>query len=519
MTTPDLTELVKIWVRDYSKINPGTIFSVSTSLTQEIASVSSLSVISGEPSIVGREKSWKLMLAHDAVVPFFNSKNPCMDKILAGGISSSGFGRIVQGSGKIFWSEVIQGGPEKPITLYLPDNSTVQKNINAFTGSDVSSQHAVKIVTEEKITGSVLDDVYAVGFCRLNDIQITGTSSLPPGISIIPVDRNGNGRIDNFEKIYDSPKSLLRGAWTGKYPHSLSGSIYAVAAGKPRDKNTLEFLKWVISGGDQLLSSAGFSQLAGSEKETGLTALAESVTNVVIPANRSVSYSWLFIITTVVVIAGLVSALLRSRRKKSSFISTHREKEIQILNESAVTSPGGLLFDKSHTWAYMERDGLVRIGVDDFLQHVTGAITGVRLMEPGDAVRRGEKMLTIIRDGKQLNLYAPVTGIIRSLNTDLYLDSSIINSSPYSDGWVYLIEPKNWLREISMMYHNERFREWIRDEFARLKDFIAATLKSHYPAYEQVVLQDGGELTDNPLEKLGPEVWEDFQTNFIDKSR
>jgi hypothetical protein len=33
------------------------------------------------------------------------------------------------------------------------------------------------------------------------------------------------------------------------------------------------------------------------------------------------------------------------------------------------------------------------------------------------------------------------------------------------------------------------------------------------------VLQDGGELTDNLLEKLGPEVWEDFQVNFIDKSR
>jgi hypothetical protein len=32
-------------------------------------------------------------------------------------------------------------------------------------------------------------------------------------------------------------------------------------------------------------------------------------------------------------------------------------------------------------------------------------------------------------------------------------------------------------------------------------------------------MQDGGELTDNPLEGLGPEVWEEFQSNFINISK
>jgi glycine cleavage system H lipoate-binding protein len=167
----------------------------------------------------------------------------------------------------------------------------------------------------------------------------------------------------------------------------------------------------------------------------------------------------------------------------------------------------------------MERDGLVRIGVDDFLQHVTGTITGIKLKETGEYVKRGEKILTIIRDGKQLSLSAPVSGIIRSQNTDLYLDSSIINSSPYTDGWIYLVEPKNWIKDIQMMFATDRFREWITGEFIRLKDFLATVLASHYPEYSLIVLQDGGELTDNLLEKLGPEVWEDFQVNFIDKSR
>jgi hypothetical protein len=32
-------------------------------------------------------------------------------------------------------------------------------------------------------------------------------------------------------------------------------------------------------------------------------------------------------------------------------------------------------------------------------------------------------------------------------------------------------------------------------------------------------MQDGGELVDNPLAELGPNVWDDFQTKFIDTSK
>ena len=90
---------------------------------------------------------------------------------------------------------------------------------------------------------------------------------------------------------------------------------------------------------------------------------------------------------------------------------------------------------------------MVKVGIDDFLQHITGTLTRIKMKEPGEKIRKGEKILTIIRDGKQLNIYSPVSGIIREKNQRLLTDSSIINSSPYSEGWVYMLEPKNWVRE------------------------------------------------------------------------
>jgi glycine cleavage system H lipoate-binding protein len=192
---------------------------------------------------------------------------------------------------------------------------------------------------------------------------------------------------------------------------------------------------------------------------------------------------------------------------------------VPVLNEDMLAAPKGLYFDKTHTWAFMEKDGMVKVGIDDFLQHITGTITRIKMKETGEKVRKGEKILTLIQDGKQLNIYSPISGVIREQNKILVANASSINSSPYSHGWVYLIEPKNWVREIQFLFMGEKYKEWLSDEFTRLKDFFAATVKTNTAVYAHIVLQDGGELTDNVLADLGPEVWEDFQTHFIDPSK
>jgi hypothetical protein len=79
-----------------------------------------------------------------------------------------------------------------------------------------------------------------------------------------------------------------------------------------------------------------------------------------------------------------------------------------------------------------------------------------------------------------------------------------------------MIEPANWLREIQFLDMADKYKNWLLNEFSRLKDFLSTSLKVNRIEYEHVVLQDGGALKDSILEDLGPEVWEDFQTNFLD---
>jgi hypothetical protein len=141
------------------------------------------------------------------------------------------------------------------------------------------------------------------------------------------------------------------------------------------------------------------------------------------------------------------------------------------------------------------------------------------MKKQGEKIKKGEQILSIIQNGKQLNLYSPVSGIIKEQNKSLDDDSSIINSSPYNNGWVYKIEPTNWLRENQLLFMAEKQTQYLKSEFSRLKDFLTLALNSDAEKYSQIVLQDGGELRDGILSNLGPEEWEDFQTKFIDPSR
>ena len=55
---------------------------------------------------------------------------------------------------------------------------------------------------------------------------------------------------------------------------------------------------------------------------------------------------------------------------------------------------------------------MVRIGIDDFIQHITGPLTKVKMKNPGEKVKKGEPILSIIQNGKLLNINSPVSGTI-----------------------------------------------------------------------------------------------------------
>jgi glycine cleavage system H lipoate-binding protein/ABC-type phosphate transport system substrate-binding protein len=516
-SSPELFDITNKWVSEFGRLNTDLNIRVNLANGNNFQ-MTDIIIKSASTDEMVNNTNWNMIIGHDVIVPVMNAKNPMRDEIARQGISSDEFSRLFKSEGKENWSSIINNGQTKPVSLYVTDNKSAVKGMEAFGRLGSGSLTGVKVITVSAFIKAIEKDPYAIGFCSLSDIMHNGSNELLQDLHFIPIDKNGNGIIDNFENIYDNPGSVLRGAWIGKYPQALCGDIYAVSEVKPADQKTMALLNWIFSEGGQILNSNGYADLASVEKTTGINALMNN--DFVIARDDSPKTSWFWLIfLSIFIAAGVVLKLVIGGGGTEKTIDDNKIRVSAALSENIIAAPKGLYFDKSHTWAFLEKDGNVRVGIDDFIQHITGKITRIKMLEPGEMVRKGEKIVTIIRDGKQIDIYAPVSGIIKEKNNVLLTDSSILNNSPYSEGWIYMIEPRSWLRETEFLFMSEKYKEWIKTEFTRLKDFFALTINTNKNAYEHIVLQDGGELTDNILADLGPEVWEDFQTKFIDLSR
>lgn len=517
--SPDLGVLSEKWIKEFSSKNPSVQAEI-TSLPEKAELNSDQLAIVSEDFIarVENKSVWKMQIAVDAVVPVVSVSHPFVEELVKSGISVAGISSSIQLSGSRNWNALFPEHAAEMEILVLKQ-SGVNSILEKLSTQNVDQLSVTWLNTADEMMSALKQNPLALAICRPSDLVAGSTPEFVSEIRIIPIDKNLNGRIDYFEQIYADLTTFTRGVWVGKYPDELCSGIYAVSGQKPTSLSALEFLKWINTGGQQLLAQNGLAGISSAEKAINQDAMAVAPVVAQQVHQPLISRTWLIVILAFfccfAILAGAVRYAARSGGK-----SLNEEIDItSAFDENSIVAPKGIYFDKTHTWAFMEQNGFVKIGIDDFIQHVTGPITRIRMKESGEKVRRGEKIMTVIRNGKHLEFFAPVSGIIREQNNSLINDPSKLNSSPYQDGWVYLIEPKNWQKEMRFMFMAGKYRDWLRDEFIRLKDFLAASMQLNNSVYAHVVLQDGGELKDHILADLGPEVWEDFQTNFINTSK
>lgn len=518
--TPDVQELTTTLILEYGKLNPN--LEIRTGLlndqgfTENLNETAGLAFFSQESDVVFKDPSlMKMVVGRNVIVPVMNAENPFNSIIEQYGISVKNL-RDVIAADKADWGIFLENDSKELLQVYVLNDKSAKLALTQFL--DLSPEIVTKVETKsaKEIIRLVQKDKYAIGFCRLLDLAESGKQEFKENIKLLPIDKNENGRIDYHEKIYGSLYDFKRGLWIGKYPQILVQNIYSVSSGVNPNEKVAEFLSWVVTDGQQLMESADLSELVYNERNSRLEKLnPQQIVLDYAQPQSSKSKTFLFLVLGVLATTIMVAMVYHKLNKKAMMPVRTFPKHAKILNENVLSFPNGLYFDKSHTWVFMERDGTVKMGIDDFLQNITGDYTGLIMKNPGERIMKNEPALTLVQNGKKINLKAPVSGKIKEFNEDLVTNPSILNNSPYSRGWVYTIESTNWLREISFLKMAESYRKWIKNEIFRLKDFISRVNLDNVLTV-QVVYQEGGELPVNVLQELGPKVWEDFQNEFLE---
>jgi glycine cleavage system H lipoate-binding protein/ABC-type phosphate transport system substrate-binding protein len=526
LTSPDLYNLTTRWASEYCKLNPQlnihVIKSTSNDMTAMLNTSEGIGFLSSESyAELNNPATWNMVVGRDVIVPVMNAQNPLLSEIYRKGITSEGLARILEGPEKQTWGTLIGNGQNIPVHYYMVNEVSIKSALTNFMNNNLVKTEGISTANGQEMISAIQKDPNGIGFCKLVDIINPNNQAIAENIKLVPIDKNRNGKIDYMEDIYDNLQAFSRGVWIGKYPKTLSGSIYSVSASKPKNTAEMAFLKWVLTDGQQFLSANGYSDLVSSERQTQLDKMIDTTIQVAAPRNDT--YAILKIVFLVLIVFAAIGFIfdffVRRIRKNRVVVPDGISDFPSVFDENSVVVPKGLYFDKTHTWAFMEKDGAVKIGIDDFLQHITGPLSRIGMKPAGVKIKKGDPLLTIIQKGKHLTIYSPVTGIITAYNKTLITNSSALNLAPYSDGWIYMIEPTNWLREIQFLDMAEKYKSWLKEEFLRLKDFFASAINANTPEYAHIALQDGGALKDSILADLGPEVWEDFQTKFIDTAR
>jgi glycine cleavage system H protein len=95
-----------------------------------------------------------------------------------------------------------------------------------------------------------------------------------------------------------------------------------------------------------------------------------------------------------------------------------------------------LQYSEDHIWVRYEENHTVTLGITDFAQLQLGKLNYVELPNEGDEIITRECFACVECSRLFNDLYAPVSGQVISVNREVIDDPSLINYSPYNQGWV-----------------------------------------------------------------------------------
>ena len=123
--------------------------------------------------------------------------------------------------------------------------------------------------------------------------------------------------------------------------------------------------------------------------------------------------------------------------------------------------PSDQRYSHEDEWVRQEGDECV-IGVTDYAQQQLGDIVFVELPEIGSTLTGGDTFGVIESVKAVSDLFAPISGVVIEVNTDLEEKPETVNESCYGDGWLVRLEGVD-AAEIDALLDSDAYAQHIQD--------------------------------------------------------
>jgi phosphate transport system substrate-binding protein len=250
-----LFPLVEKWAAEFKKENPGVAFVIGQNVDNKDIDASAAPV-----KIMDSAKGKYTVVSRFALVPITNDKNPAIATLRQRGISKEDFLNIYFKSQNKTNNFNLTAKQVVPIHVYSRGACASATFTNHFD-KEIKDLDNVggKIEDDQVLLQRILADSFGIAYNNLGFVYNLKSRKQKDGISVIPIDINGNGQIDKDENFYTTVDAVL------KYLEQTATSLpptgdltFIYKEDKPEVK---AFVEWVLAKGQQYNHPLGFLTL------------------------------------------------------------------------------------------------------------------------------------------------------------------------------------------------------------------------------------------------------------------
>jgi len=259
------------WAEEFQKVHPKARIDVSAGgagkgMADALAGLVDIGMVSRDISKEEIKKgAFWVSVCKDAVVPTVNKNNPVLADLLSQGVNKSVFIDIWIHGNITTWGEVV-GKPEvtDPIKLFTrSDACGAAETWAKYLGrkQEDLGKFAVGVYGDPGLADAVKNNRLGMGYNNVNYAYDEKTKKPVEGIMIIPLDLNGNGKVDDNENFYGTKDELVNAIATGVYPSPPARNLNLVTKDAFTGL-TKEFVKWILTDGQQYVEETGYIRLS-----------------------------------------------------------------------------------------------------------------------------------------------------------------------------------------------------------------------------------------------------------------
>jgi len=270
-----LYPLVVQWAGAFQKLHPGVTINVSAGgagkgMADALSKMVDLGMFSKSVSPEEQAKgAWWIAVARDAVLPTTNAANPVLTELKTKGLTRQKFYDIFISTKIKNWGQAVGNSSMAELQAFTRSDACGAADMWAryLKGDNQEDLQGIGVNGDPGVADAVRKNVEGIGYNNLGFIYDMKTRKTYPGLDVIPIDLNDNGKIDPDENFYHSLDEVMKAINDGIYPSPPARELFFVSGGKPTDKLVRIFLRWVLTDGQSFVAEAGYVKISTERAE------------------------------------------------------------------------------------------------------------------------------------------------------------------------------------------------------------------------------------------------------------